>query len=66
MTTPNQSPASSEVREEEPTRPVIFFREGFFYPLMVYEDEDLSVHAELNPGTLRIEDLDGNVLWRPQ
>lgn len=47
-------------------RTVIFFREGFFYPVMVRPDEDLAKHVELNPGTLRIEDTDGNVLWRPQ
>lgn len=45
------------------TRTVIFFREGMFYPIMVREKEDLAEHARLNPGTLRIEDVDGNVLW---
>ena len=45
---------------------VIFFRKEGFYPIEVREDEDLSKHAELNPGTLRIEDIDGNILWRPQ
>lgn len=45
---------------------VIFFREEGWYPIMVREDEDLAVHAELNPGTLRIEDINGNILWRPQ
>jgi hypothetical protein len=45
---------------------VIFFREGFFYPVMGRPDEDWSKHAELNPGTLRIESMDGEILWRPQ
>jgi len=43
--------------------PRIFVREGFFYLIALPADDDLSRHAELNPGTLRIEDLEGNVLW---
>lgn len=45
---------------------VIFFREGMFYPLELPKGEDLAKHAERNPGTLHIEDIEGNVLWRPQ
>jgi len=44
-------------------QPRIFVREGFFYMIALPEDDDLNRHAELNPGTLRIEDIDGNVLW---
>lgn len=53
-------------RADRTTRPVIFFRAEGWYVVEVYEDEDVSVHAELNPGTIRIEDMGGNVLWRPQ
>lgn len=56
-------------RTDEPTRPTVFIREGTFYVINTYEDEgftELAEHARLNPGTLRIEDLNGNVLWRPQ
>lgn len=48
------------------TRMVIFHRAEGWYPIMVRENEDLAAHAELNPGTLRIEDTEGNILWRPQ
>lgn len=35
-------------------RTVIFFREEGWYPVE---------HVDLNPGTKRVEDIDGNVLW---
>jgi hypothetical protein len=41
----------------------VFFREGRFYAIPLPVDDDLNEHARLNPGTLRIEDIDGNVLW---
>lgn len=34
-----------------------------FYVIGLPADDDLNRHAELNPGTLRIEDIEGNVLW---
>jgi hypothetical protein len=46
---------------------VIFFREGMFYPITLSGTkpvaDEVADHAALNPGTLRIEDLSGNVLW---
>lgn len=45
---------------------VIFFREEGWYPLELPRNADLSKHAECNPGTLRIENVNGKVLWRPQ
>lgn len=46
---------------------VIFFREGMFYPIQLCgakpTAEEAAGHAALNPGTLRIEDLRGNVIW---
>jgi len=45
---------------------VIFRRADGWYPLELPADDDLSRHAELNPGTLAIEDAFGNILWRPQ
>lgn len=56
-------------RTDMPTRPTVFFREDTFYVINTYEDEgfeQLAEHAALNPGTIRIEDIHGNVLWRPQ
>lgn len=43
--------------------PRIFVRDGTFYVIPLPADDDLNRHAELNPGTLRIEDMAGNVLW---
>lgn len=61
---------TAKPRTDAPTRPTVFFREGgTFYVINTYEDEgfhELAEHARLNPGTLRIEDIEGNVLWRPQ
>ena len=47
---------------------MIFFRAEGFYPVQGVPNIDLHQqarnHAELNPGTLRIENVRGNVLWR--
>lgn len=46
---------------------VIFFREDCFYPVQMHGviplAQEVADHARLNPGTLRIEDMAGNVLW---
>jgi len=46
---------------------VIFIREEGFYPIQLWGDKPSAVeaaeHAACNPGTLRIEDMRGNVLW---
>lgn len=48
-----------------PDKPFLFFRaDGFYYVTLYGDDEDIRANAELNPGTLRIEDLDGNVVWK--
>lgn len=53
-----------------PTVPYIFFRmhEGreYFYPVCLYGDEDVIPNVECNPGTIRVEDMNGNVKWRLQ
>lgn len=46
---------------------VIFFREGMFYPVQLSGlkpvADEVADHTALNPGTLRVEDMKGNVLW---
>lgn len=46
---------------------VIFFREEGFYPIALSGrspiEQEVAAHANLNPGTLWVEDLDGRVLW---
>ena len=41
----------------------IFHRENMFYPLELKDDNDAVENAEYNDGTLRVEDLEGNVIW---
>lgn len=43
--------------------PRIFRRADTFYIIELPEDDDLQVHADLNPGTIRVEDVFGNQLW---
>lgn len=46
---------------------VIFFREDCFYPVTLLgakpHREEVADHVALNPGTIRVEDDRGNVLW---
>jgi hypothetical protein len=49
----------------------IFFRDGLFYPIDLLSPEECgkslatqaAEHAELNPGTTKVESVDGAVLW---
>lgn len=41
----------------------IFFREGFFYPVEEESDEKVLEHVPLNPGTLKVETIDGRVIY---
>ncbi len=43
--------------------PRVFRRADTFYVIPLPVDDDLAEHARLNPGTLRVEDIDGNQLW---
>ena len=52
---------------EGPTREVIFFREGHFYIIKVFDGEPMENHVDLNPGTIRVEDaITREVLWPPK
>lgn len=53
---------------EQPTGElVIFFREDAFYPVLFSGSkpahEEAADHAALNPGTKRVERMNGDVLW---
>lgn len=43
----------------------VFFRDIGFYPLELLDDKQAVDNAECNPGTLRVEDIDGRVVWEP-
>jgi len=49
---------------------MIFIRKEGFYPIEALPDVDLKKQAEdsaiRNLGTLRVEDINGNVLWSLQ
>lgn len=62
----HQRRAADATSRQSGTQMVIFRRADGWYPLELPLAADLSRHAELNPGTLAIEDASGNVLWRPQ
>jgi len=46
---------------------VLFFRAEGFYPVqlsgMKPTDDEVPDHVALNPGTVRVENLQGEVLW---
>ena len=54
------------------TTTLVFFRKGGFYPLDMPTIPDKTIeevardNAECNPGTVRVEDIHGRVLWRAQ
>jgi len=52
------------MNEEQNGSIYIFFREDMFYPLSLVNDEDAIVNAECNPGTLKVEDTNGRVVWK--
>ncbi len=45
------------------SRVYIFFRDGTFYPLELRDDAEAIANAEYNPGTIRVEDIKGRVVW---
>lgn len=42
----------------------IFFRDVGFYPLFLENDEVAIQNAECNPGTFKVEDLNGRKVWQ--
>ncbi len=45
----------------------IFIREGgFFYDIILRDDTDAIENAKCNPGTIRIEDIFGQVVWEKE
>lgn len=47
----------------------IFFRKEdggeYFYPVEYKNDTEAKRGAEVNIGTVRVEDIDGKVIWTP-
>ena len=49
---------------------VLFFREGGFYPVQLSglkeTADEVPDHVALNPGTIRVESIAGEVIWPPK
>lgn len=61
--------ADAPIAEQpHPEATMIFVRSEGWYPVMGLRSrplaEQAAEHAALNPGTLWVEDMRGNVLWR--
>lgn len=53
-------------REKEGQGYYIFFRDTGWYPLELKDDADAIRNAEINPGTLRVENIHGRAVWTPE
>lgn len=42
--------------------PFVFFRDRHFYIVEIPADQ-VAANAVLNPGTTRVEDIAGNIVW---
>lgn len=47
----------------ESDRVVIFFRKEGFYPVQFTPNCKVEDHVRLNPGTIRVEELNGKIIW---
>lgn len=41
----------------------IFFRQEGWYPLELGSDEEAIANAKCNPGTLKVENSEGTLIW---
>ena len=54
-----------EVRKQKDKslKQYIFFRGDFFYPIVLRGDQDAVENAMVNPGTTKVTDIHGKVVW---
>lgn len=67
----SEQPQTTADEDDSPLgEPMVFVRAEGFYAVHSVRGLDLreqaGTHAALNPGTLRVEDIHGNALWRLQ
>ena len=41
----------------------LFFRDGHFYPIELWDDAEAVANAECNPGTTKVETVGGRRIW---
>jgi hypothetical protein len=46
-----------------PLQPYLFIRATHFYLIDLHGDEDARANAECNPGTVRVENMQGRQVW---
>ena len=56
-------PPPPELRNEDMSELYTFHRKEGFYPLELADDDDACRNAECNPGTIRVMDIHGRVVW---
>lgn len=44
-------------------RVFIFFRAEGWYPVELPSESHVLPNVQCNPGTIKVEDMDGNVVW---
>ena len=47
-------------------RTYIFFGKEGWYPVELGGDADVLPNVKCNPGTIRVEDIDGRVVWKQE
>ena len=56
-----------DVGNDEMSEVYVFFRtmdgEVFFYPVELADDADAKANAECNPGTIKVENIAGKIVW---
>lgn len=61
---PDRGQAEKGFPQEVDMIPYVFVRAEGFYIVELRDDADARANAECNPGTLRVEDMRGNVVWQ--
>lgn len=54
------------IQQAERQTPYLFFRDKHFYTINMKDDADAVTNAECNPGTTRVEDINGRIVWERQ
>ena len=59
----NQKNARTVTTKSSNRELYIFFREDMFYPIELKDDKDAIKSALYNRGTLKVENINGKIIW---